>query len=397
MSLTGRSLVSLKDLSNEEVVEILDLADRMAEAIGFDDPLERAQVRPLDRILATLFFEPSTRTRLSFESAMLRLGGHVLGFADPSMTSVKKGESLADTVRMASGYADIIVIRHPLAGAAKVAADYATVPVINAGDGPHEHPTQTLTDLFCIRRNKGALEGLTVGLCGDLKYGRTVHSLAPIMARLNSDVVCIAPEELRMPNEFLDEVESISGRRPRETSSLEEAIPDLDVLYMTRVQGERFDRPEDYERVKGVYVLTPELMSLAPEDMIVLHPLPRVDEISPAVDGDERAKYFEQAAGGAPVRMALISLLLGVEQEEEAKGSFRFGGTVGQTILSGTDGPSSPGPQTGLSGPREARVIEGAKCQNPNCITSKEHYLAPLFCEEEQGLRCAYCETALET
>jgi len=189
VSLAGRSLVALRDLTKDEIEQILDVADAMATDVGFDDPEKRSASEPLDCILAALFFEPSTRTRLSFESAMLRLGGNVIGFSDPSGSSVSKGETLADTVRMAGGYSDIIVVRHPKAGAAKVAADAAGVPVINAGDGPHEHPTQTLTDLFCIRRNHGTLAGLTVGLCGDLKYGRTVHSLAPIMARFGSDVV----------------------------------------------------------------------------------------------------------------------------------------------------------------------------------------------------------------
>ena len=379
-----RSLISLKDLTDNDVIGVLDLADAMAESLGFDDPDQRAAARPLDRILATLFFEASTRTRLSFESAMHRLGGQVLGFADPSATSAKKGESLADTIRMVSGYADIIVIRHPLAGSAKVAADYASVPVINGGDGPHEHPTQTLTDLFCIRRNKGTLQGLTVGLCGDLKYGRTVHSLAPMMARFNSDLICIAPEQLCMPDDVLDEVQHISGRRPREVATLEEVLPELDVLYMTRIQRERFERPEEYDGLKGVYVLTPELLGLAGEDAIVLHPLPRVDEIAPAADTDPRAKYFEQAAGGVPVRMALISLLLEVESRHTGKGSFRFGESA----------PPPDPPPGDPSGPPE-RVVSGAACSNSTCVTTQEEYLEPLVTEDDTGLRCAYCESRI--
>ncbi|MGC9320243.1 MAG: aspartate/ornithine carbamoyltransferase family protein, partial [Armatimonadota bacterium] len=211
MSLAGRDLITMSDLSVEEIHRLLDTAGQMAEAIGFDDPSTRQNVVRLDRIMATCFFEPSTRTRLSFESAMLRLGGSVLGFAEAAASSLAKGESVADTARVVSGYADIMVIRHPLMGAAKVAADAASIPVINAGDGPHAHPTQTLTDLFCIQRHKQTLEGLTVGLLGDLKFGRTVHSLGPVMARLGSRVVCIAPERLAMPDRYLAQIEELSG------------------------------------------------------------------------------------------------------------------------------------------------------------------------------------------
>jgi aspartate carbamoyltransferase catalytic subunit len=396
LSLCGRSLVSLNDLTTDELVRILDAADRMAASVGFDDPSTRSPNRPLDSIMASLFFEPSTRTRLSFESAMLRLGGQVLGFADPAVSSVKKGESLADTIRMASGYADIIVMRHPQAGAAKVAADYASVPVINAGDGPHQHPTQTLTDLFCIRREKGTLAGLKVGLCGDLKYGRTVHSLAPMMARLGSQCVCIAPPELRMPGEVLDEVERLSRgtgvspvdavvHRPLEVQTLEEALPELDVLYMTRVQRERFDSPEDYQRVAGCFVLTPELMARAPESMIVLHPLPRVDEIATAVDADPRALYFRQAAGGVPVRMALIALLLGMDREVATKGSFRFGTEPA---------PAALAPAASTAPAPEPHAVAGKRCSNPRCVTQTEAYLEPLMLGDDDGAgtRCAYCE-----
>ncbi|MEN6345551.1 MAG: aspartate carbamoyltransferase [Armatimonadia bacterium] len=384
MSLAGRSLISLKDLTTAEILYVLDVAGKMATAIGFDDPSRRTPVRPLDRILASLFFEPSTRTRLSFDSAMLRLGGQVLGFADPSASSVQKGETLADTIRMAAGYSDIIVIRHPRAGAARVAAESASVPVINAGDGPHEHPTQTLTDLFCIQRNRGTLSGLRVGLCGDLKYGRTVHSLGPIMARFGSDIVCVSPPELRMPAEFMDGIAQIGGKRPTELHSLEEALPNLDILYMTRVQRERFDSPEEYERVRGCFILTPELMALAPEDSLVLHPLPRVDEISTAVDEDPRAKYFEQAAGGVPIRMALIAALLGVNERGHAKGSFRL--DAGESGRPQEAEPAEPDRQ-----PVE-RVVPGVRCSNPKCVVSTESYLEPLVYEHDGGLRCAYCE-----
>lgn len=386
MSLAGRSLVALRDLSVPEIMRILDVADGMARGIGFDDPATRSPVTPLDRILASLFFEPSTRTRLSFESAMLRLGGQVIGFADPSGSSVSKGETLADTIRMAMGYADIIVMRHPLAGAARVAAEASSVPVINAGDGPHEHPTQTLTDLFCIRRERGTLEGLRVGLCGDLKYGRTVHSLAPIMARLGSEVVCIAPDELRMPGRWMDEVEGISGKRPVEHRRLEEALPGLDVLYMTRVQRERFERPEDYERVKGVYVLTPDLMTLAPEKMIVMHPLPRVDEISTGVDTDKRALYFRQAAGGVPVRMALIALLLGIVGQ--ADGRRRSGlGALPEPTQKPSGNPCDRDPDS-------RQIVTGPQCANPKCITATEP-MEHRFYDEGACLRCVYCEETL--
>jgi aspartate carbamoyltransferase catalytic subunit len=383
VSLAGRSLISVRDLDLAEVDQILDLADEMARAIGFDDPGKRTPARPLDRLLATLFFEPSTRTRLSFESAMLRLGGQVLGFADPSASSVQKGETLADTIRMASGYADIIVIRHPKAGAARVAVESASVPVINGGDGPHEHPTQTLTDLFCIRRNHGTLGGLRVGLCGDLKYGRTVHSLAPAMARYGSDVVCIAPDALQMPAEFIHEVEDL-GCRCELTADLAGALANLDVLYMTRVQRERFDDPAEYERLKGSYILTPELLALAPAEMSVLHPLPRVDEIAVGCDDDPRAKYFLQAAGGVPTRMALISLLLGTEGAGTSKGAFRFGEAPKEARVRPATEPGRPR--------REERASAGVRCMNPKCITSTETYLKPLTYQDATHLRCAYCE-----
>ena len=313
VSLAGRDLITMADLSDDEIALLMDTAETMAEAIGFDDPSARRCPEKLDRILATCFFEPSTRTRLSFESAMLRLGGEVLGFADPDATSMKKGETLADTARMISGYADIMVIRHPHAGAAQVAADAADIPVINGGDGPHAHPTQTLTDLFCIKRRHGRLDGLTVGLCGDLKYGRTVHSLGTTMARLGSKCVCIAPDQLAMPDEYLSEMQELTGERPAQVNTLDDVLADLDVLYCTRVQRERFPSDEEYREVASVFVTDAEVMSRAPEAMIVMHPLPRVDEISLEIDDDPRACYFEQAAGGVPVRMALMSHLLGLE------------------------------------------------------------------------------------
>lgn len=378
-----RHLISLSDFSTAEILNLLDLADRMASAIGLDDGKAAAPAHPLDRILATLFYEPSTRTRLSFESAMLRLGGQVLGFADPAASSTAKGETLADTARMVSAYADLIVIRHPLAGAAKVVAQSATVPVINAGDGAREHPTQTLTDLFCIRRELGTLENLRVGLCGDLKYGRTVHSLAPVMAQWGCDIVGIAPEELALPPEFIARVRAAGGTYTA-TESLREAIADLDVLYMTRVQRERFPSPEEYERVKGVYVLTPEIMKRGKEALRVLHPLPRVDEIDPGVDADRRAAYFRQAAGGVPVRMALLALLLHLPCTKDTSGAAGFGKSHKPAI--------QPLGEAGAPEP----TVAGPPCPNPNCITRSEPHLPAEWYEREAGMVCAYCERAAE-
>ena len=326
MSLAGRDLITMSDLSVDEIHALLATAARMAEAIGFDDPATCQPVVRLDRIMATCFFEPSTRTRLSFESAMLRLGGSVLGFADPKASSAAKGETLADTARMVSAYADIIVIRHPKMGAARVAADAAPVPVINAGDGPHAHPTQTLTDLFCMQRRFGRLDGLTVGLFGDLKYGRTVHSLGPVMARLGSRVVCISSPELTMPERSLGEIEEAGGGPVRQVADLDQVLGELDVLYATRVQAERFADPQDARRAAGSYVVDAAVMARAPEGMVVMHPLPRVDEVHPEIDDDPRAAYFEQAAGGVPVRMALISHLLGLNEDER----HRFRGLTGE-------------------------------------------------------------------
>ena len=319
MSLAGRDLISLEDYSLEEITLLLEVAEQMAAALAAE-ARGRAPLMALDRILATCFFEPSTRTRMSFESAMLRLGGGVLSMQDPQASSVAKGESLADTARIISAYADILVIRHPQAGAAQEAAEASPVPVINAGDGTRNHPTQTLTDLFTMRRRRGTLSGLKVGLCGDLMNGRTVHSLAPVLARLGCETMCIAPEALALPPEYLDEVERLSGRRPAQTEDLAGALEGLDVLYMTRIQKERFPTAEEYERYRGVYVLDAALMSRAPENMLVLHPLPRLDEIAVEVDNDPRAAYFEQAAGGVPVRMALIALLLGVWELPASRG-----------------------------------------------------------------------------
>jgi aspartate carbamoyltransferase catalytic subunit len=318
MSLTGRDLISLADYSPEEIDLILDVADDMAAALA-DSQAGRPELTPLDRVLCTCFYEPSTRTRLSFTAAMLRLGGSVMSMEDPKASSVAKGETLHDTMRITGSYADVLVIRHPEPGSAQAAADATDTPVINAGDGSRNHPTQTLTDLFAIRRRLGRLTGLRVGLCGDLKYGRTVHSLAPTLARYGCELTCIAPPPLGMPGEYLDEVQELSGTRPRETEDLAGVLPELDVLYMTRIQRERFESAEEYEKYRGVYVLDAEVMKHAAEGLIVLHPLPRVGEIAEEVDADPRAACFEQAAGGVPVRMALLALLLGLVDRPTAK------------------------------------------------------------------------------
>jgi aspartate carbamoyltransferase catalytic subunit len=312
--LTGRSLIEPLNFSLEEMDGLFCLAERIEE----DGTYLRESCR--GKLLATLFFEPSTRTRLSFEAAMLRLGGSCLGFADPGSSSAAKGESLADTVRMAASYADAIVMRNPKEGAALLASRYSPVPVINAGDGGHHHPTQTLTDLLTIKRLRGtpgaglgdAVQGLTVGFCGDLKFGRTVHSLAKALARYeNVRMAFVSPPELRVP-EYITRLLAKEGIDFLETASLEEAIPALDVLYMTRVQRERFFNEEDYIRLKDTYVLNREKMDLAKKNLMVLHPLPRVNEIAVEVDADPRAAYFKQARYGMFVRMALLASVLGI-------------------------------------------------------------------------------------
>ena len=302
-----RHLISPMDLSVEETDRLLALADRI-----IDDP--KAFSHKCDgKKIATLFFEPSTRTRLSFEAAMLELGGGVLGFSSADSSSASKGETVADTARVVSCYADIIAMRHPKEGAATVAAAKATVPVINAGDGGHHHPTQTLTDLLTIHRLKGRLDHMTVGLCGDLKFGRTVHSLIKAMCRYTGvRFLLVSPPELRVPDYIRDDLVA-DGFDFQEVERLEEAIGEMDVLYMTRVQRERFFNEEDYIRLRDSYILNNGKMALAKEDMIVLHPLPRVNEIAPEVDDDPRARYFQQVLFGKYVRMALILTLLEVE------------------------------------------------------------------------------------
>jgi len=306
LGLANRDIISLGDLSNEEIFQIFEVADRF-------EPLARGKGRSdllRGKIMAALFFEPSTRTRLSFESAMKRLGGGVIGFAYPEISSVAKGETLTDTVRTVEKYCDVIVLRHPKMGAARLAAEVAEVPVINAGDGAGHHPTQTLLDLYTIKKTVGRLENLNVGLVGDLKYGRTVHSLVYALSRFENKLFLVAPPALKMPREIVDDI-SASGREIVETSDLEEVLPELDILYVTRIQKERFPDLAEYAKVKGTYKIGLKSLENAKKELRILHPLPRVDEISPEVDTTPHAKYFDQVFYGMVVRMALLSLLLG--------------------------------------------------------------------------------------
>ena len=356
-----RSLIDIVDFSVEE------LNDLLVTACDISEHPEKYWDACKHKKLATLFFEPSTRTRLSFEAAMLELGGTVLGFSEAGSSSAAKGESVADTAKTVSCYADIIAMRHPKEGAPYVAARAATIPVINSGDGGHCHPTQTLADLLTIYRECGRLNNLTIGCCGDLKYGRTVHSLIAAMGRYeNIKIVLISPEELRLPKHLKYEVLDKYGMEYVETTSLEEAMPELDVLYMTRIQRERFDSFDEYERLKDSYILTAEKMKLAKETMRVLHPLPRVNEISVKVDDDPRAAYFRQALNGKYMRMALILKLL-----DETKKGVQMPEEVYATDVTFT-------------------------CDNPRCITSVEQELEHKFklVDEEHGIyRCIYCES----
>ena len=356
-----RSLNSILDLGVDELDGLIATAkDIIAHPEAYWD-------RCAHKKLATLFFEPSTRTRLSFEAAMLELGGSVIGFSEASSSSASKGESVADTAKIVSCYADIIAMRHPKEGAPYVASQAASIPVINAGDGGHNHPTQTLADLLTISREMGRLDNLTIGLCGDLKYGRTVHSLIEAMSRYKGiQFVLISPEELKIPGFIRYNVFENQGIPYTEVSSLEEAMPDLDVLYMTRIQRERFDDPWEYERLKDSYVLDTEKMKLAKEKMCVLHPLPRVNEISVKVDDDPRAAYFRQALNGKYMRMALILKLLDEAARNPAKEAIDT---------------------TGLEYDRV--------CRNPKCITQTEQELPQLFrCTDKAAdiHRCVYCE-----
>ena len=305
-------LIDPMDLSVEEINELIDIAnDIIKDRTRYQDVCRH-------KILATLFFEPSTRTRLSFESAMLSLGGSVLGFSSASNTSASKGESVSDTISVVSSYCDIIAMRHPKEGAPLVATRKSTVPLINAGDGGHNHPTQTLTDLLTIYREKGRLDNLTIGFCGDLKFGRTVHSLTKAMSRYkNIKFVFIAPPELKIPEYLKHDLLDAKNLDYKEVETIEEVIEDLDILYMTRVQKERFFNEQDYIRLKDTYILDLKKLEKSKSDLIVMHPLPRVNEIATEVDDDPRAKYFDQVQNGRFMRMALILKMLGLENEVE--------------------------------------------------------------------------------
>lgn len=355
-----RHLLDPTDFSTQEIEELMQLAIDMIER-----PLKYAEACK-GKQLGTLFFEPSTRTRLSFTSAMMAMGGEVLGFSNAMNTSVSKGETVADTIRVISQFADIVAMRHPKEGAPFVASQYATIPIINAGDGGHSHPTQTLTDLLTIRREKGCFENLTIGLCGDLKFGRTVHSLIKAMVRYPGvKFVLIAPDELRLPEYIKKNVCDVNNVSYIEIATLEEAMPELDVLYMTRVQQERFDNKEEYERLKDSFILDCDKMKLAKKDMIVLHPLPRVNEISADVDNDSRAAYFRQVKNGKFVRMALIFSMIKWHEEKcyDTRENIEY--------------------------------IDGPKCQNHHCIASIEPEKARYIRGKDNALRCAYCETKL--
>ena len=303
-SFAGRDVVSIRDFSRHEIDHVLDMAEVM------EPLLKKGSDMLHGKIMATLFYEASTRTRLSFESAMTRMGGSVLGFAETKGTSVEKGENLADTVRVTENYADVLVIRHPLEGAARMAAEFASVPVINAGSGAEEHPTQALLDLYTIRKDLGTIDGLTIGLVGDLRYGRTVHSLAYALSLYKVKLVLISPDILQMRREVTEEVSKKIDMS--QTASLKDHLRELDVIYMTRVQKERFADLQEYEKVKGSYRLVAEDLNRTKKNVIVMHPLPRVDEIEPSVDASSHAKYFPQVGNGVVLRMGLLGLVFGV-------------------------------------------------------------------------------------
>lgn len=355
-----RSLIDILDLSVDEIERLINTAEDIIK-----NPSAYSE-KCKGKKLATLFFEPSTRTRLSFEAAMYELGGNVLGFSEAASSSTAKGESVADTAKTVSCYADIIAMRHPKEGAPLVAAHNASIPVINAGDGGHNHPTQTLADLLTIHREKGTFNGLTVGFCGDLKYGRTVHSLMNAMSRYEGiRFVLISPKELALPSYVKNDVSVNKTLSFEETECLETAIPKLDILYMTRIQRERFDSESEYLRLKDSYILTKDKLVNAKSDLCVMHPLPRVNEISVQIDSDPRACYFKQVLNGKYMRMALILMLLEDTNKELS-----------------TDLP-------------ENTLVNAIKCSNPRCITSTEQEIEHFFkfCDrDKENVRCVYCD-----
>ena len=353
-----RHVVDLEDLTFAQLQQTVELAGKIKA-----NPEKYSHVCD-GKIMATLFYEPSTRTQMSFQTAMMRLGGKIIGFDNPQNSSVAKGESLKDTITVMSGYADIIAMRNPVEGSAKAASLYSDVPVINAGDGGHLHPTQTLTDVVTLSNEKGRLNHLKIGLCGDLKNGRTVHSLIKTMCHFEGNsFVLISTKELRVPD-YIKEIMNNSGCPFEEVENLQDNIFDLDVLYMTRIQRERFASPEEYESQKSIYVLDAEKMKKAKEDMIILHPLPRVDEIAVEVDDDPRACYFKQAVYGMYGRMALIMLLL------EDKDYFFQN--------------------------ENERTTTNKLCNNPRCIVRQEHYLPKYYYEKNGHKVCTYCDHIIE-
>ena len=360
-----KSVIDILDLSTDEIYGLISTACDIIE-----NPKKYAE-KCRGKKIATLFFEPSTRTRLSFEAAMLELGGSVIGFSEASSSSASKGESISDTAKVLSAYADIIAMRHPKEGAPYVASLSSDVPLINAGDGGHCHPTQTLADILTIHREKGRLNDLTVGFCGDLKYGRTVHSLIAALSRYSGiRLVLISPEELKIPSYVKNGIIKKNGMEYTQTTDLEAAMPELDILYMTRIQRERFADKEEYERLKDSYILTLDKLQTAKKDLAILHPLPRVNEISVKVDDDPRACYFKQVYNGKYMRMALILYLL--KRAEENK--------IGEK----PDYSS------------EDYIVDKIKCHNPRCITTVEQELMQVFkiTEKDKGIcRCIYCES----
>lgn len=357
-----KHLIEPTDLSRAEIDEIIALADRIIE-----HPEEYRDAMAYKK-LATLFYEPSTRTRLSFTAAMKELGGQVLGFSDASKSSVSKGETVQDTVRVLACFADIIAMRHPVEGAPLAATEVSPVPIINAGDGSHSHPTQTLTDLLTIHRELGHIDNITIGFCGDLRFGRTVHSLIKALSGYQGiNVILIAPEELRLPEYIRHDVCDRMGIPYREVNSIEEALPELDILYMTRVQKERFLDQDDFDRLKDNFILNAEKMKMAKQKMAVLHPLPRVNEILTEVDADPRAAYFRQVACGKYVRMALIKSLIDWKND-----------------------PAHPMPEK-----KDIFQDASLRCTNPKCMCNHEP-VTPYFKRNDNGvIRCAYCESKI--
>lgn len=366
-----RHFIDLEEFTPDEILQLLELAGEMEARVRYEKATQGGSpIVPLlpYRVMASLFWEPSTRTRLSFETAMIRLGGSVVGFAESSASSVAKGESLADTIRMSAHYADCIVMRHPNDGAAYLASKFSTVPVLNGGDGGHLHPSQTLLDLYTIYKEFGTLSGLRIGLCGDLLYGRTTHSLAIALAAFDSECVAISPEELELPEHVTAHLNVRYHKTVEQRRELAGGLDGINVLYMTRIQRERFEDPLACERVAHVYRLDRRIMDDAPADMIVMHPLPRLDEIAVEVDSDPRARYFEQAFNGVPARMALILVLMGHTR------------LYGKRCLNW----------------REPTIFEG-ECSNRRCITHYDENAVPEFYEySPERLACRYCDRVRE-